>query len=112
MWRKLISLSLAEHISKIVILFGNMRKVRIVRDGDGLRGDGEVREVNSKCLYSRKFASTEKSGCINKGDMRDGVGGDRGVLRGKLRFPCGRRRSRNFIVNKQKTAYDIAQYPV
>jgi hypothetical protein len=59
-----IGLSLAEDVSEVVVLFGNMREVGgFVGDGSRTAGGRNIGEVNSKTLCSGKFTGTGKGGC-------------------------------------------------
>src|SRR5271154_3576045 len=57
-WCQRIGFRLAKNVSKIMILFRNVREVgSLVGDGGGFAGDGGIGEVNLEALRARLFRS-------------------------------------------------------
>ena len=89
-----ISLSFAEDIGIVVVLFGNVGEVGdFVRDGSRMSGDRGIGKMNPKTLHSQKLTGTDEGSCTYQGNVQ-GIGGGlwrSGILQRELSCP-GRRR--------------------
>src|ERR1700679_287712 len=75
-------LGLTEHISKVSVLFGDLREIRsLFGDGGRIAGDGGVGGANAITLRSRYFTGTREGGCTYYGDTWGGFGGSRSLGR-------------------------------